>query len=249
MKETKDNFTVQSGQYARYRPTYPPALFIYLASLVNDKTTAWDCGTGNGQVALELSRYFQQVYATDISAAQLEHATRAQNIQYIEGRAEQTAFPNNSFDLITVAQAIHWFDFDAFYKEVRRTIKAGGILAILGYGLLQIDDETDRILGDFYSNTVGPYWDKERKYLDEHYKTIPFPFKELVEPVFENEMEWTLETLAGYLDTWSAVQHYIRAMKQNPVQQVITKLEAIWPAGELKKVHFPILLRVARIEK
>jgi ubiquinone/menaquinone biosynthesis C-methylase UbiE len=124
----KDNFSIQSASYAAYRPSYPVELYNFLLPLVATKKNAWDCGTGNGQVAKVLSGYFVNVYATDISGQQINHAVKKNNIFYSVGEAEKACFGNDMFDMITVAQAIHWFDLDAFYKEVKRTLKPGGLL-------------------------------------------------------------------------------------------------------------------------
>ncbi|MEO6731274.1 MAG: class I SAM-dependent methyltransferase [Ferruginibacter sp.] len=249
MKEAKDNFSDQSEIYARYRPAYPPELYSFLISLVNEKQSAWDCGTGNGQVAMELSNFFEKVYATDLSEEQIKNAVQRDNIFYCVERAEYTSFEDNSFDLIVVAQAIHWFDFNNFYKEANRTAKSDGILAIIGYGLLMVDEETDWIIDDFYKNTIGLHWDKERRYIDEGYQTIPFPFKDIKAPQLINILEWDLEEITGYFKTWSAVQHYVKANNKNPVDFIRAELEKIWPKGTTKKIQFPILIRVAKIEK
>ena len=249
MKETKDNFTKQAGQYAKYRPDYPPALYGFLFSLVSGKHAAWDCGTGNGQVALKLAGFFDSVYASDLSEQQIKNAVQKNNVFYSVERAEASSFDDNSFELITVAQAIHWFDFDSFYKEVNRVIKPKGIFAVIGYGLLEIDQQTDKLIHHFYYNIIGRFWDKERKYIDEHYQTIPFPFNEMEVPLLVNSFEWTLDELTGYLETWSAVQHYIKANKDNPVELLKKDLKEIWPGNETRKIKFPILLRVARIDK
>lgn len=175
-----------SDKYAKYRPTYPNELFDYLKSIVQNKQTAWDCGTGNGQVAFELAKIFDYVFATDISQSQIDNALQADNILYSVQAAEQTNFDNKQFDLIVVAQAIHWFDFDKFYAEVRRTAKEKALFCVIGYGRLQISEPIDNLITDFYTNVIGKYWDKERKYIDENYETIPFPFDEIKAPKFEN---------------------------------------------------------------
>jgi ubiquinone/menaquinone biosynthesis C-methylase UbiE len=242
----KDNFSTQSEQYVKFRPTYPDELYQFLLSLVKTKDAAWDCGTGNGQVAQELSKHFKKVYATDISEKQIKNAIQRENILYKVESAERTSFPDKSFDLITVAQAIHWFDFGAFYKEVERTIKPNGVLAVIGYGLLSIDKDTDKIINRFYHEIVGPYWDKERKYVDEYYRTIPFPFKEIEPPKLYNTYEWNIEHFIGYVETWSAVQHYIKANNQNPVDLIYKDLEQTWGTNAAKAVKFPILLRIGK---
>jgi ubiquinone/menaquinone biosynthesis C-methylase UbiE len=244
----KDNFSAQAQSYAQFRPHYPQEMIAYIASLVTTHTTALDVATGNGQVAVALSAHFDQVFATDISANQLQHATAAPNVFYSEQPAERTTFTDAQFDLITVAQAIHWFDFSAFYKEVYRTLKPKGIFAVLGYGLFNSNPDSDRILRHFYNGIVGPYWDAERRYLDENYTTIPFPFKELEAKKFSNRFTWTFEQLTGYLETWSATRHYITANGTNPVDVIRDELEASWAKGN-KQVDFPLLLRIGMLHK
>ena len=245
----KDNFSSGSDQYAQFRPTYPDALFDYLLTLVPHRQNAWDCGTGNGQVAIVLADHFDHVAATDLSGSQLASALPHQRIDYSVQPAEKTNFPNTYFDLITVAQAIHWFDFDAFYREVDRTIRPGGVLAVIGYDLLRISPAIDAVVDAFYREVVGPYWDKERRYIDEQYRTIPFPAGEIPAPVFVNEVEWSFEHLIGYLGTWSAVKHYQKQNGQDPVALVYPGLKKSWGADVVKKGRFPILLRVARYDR
>ena len=247
MNTPKDNFSSQSNLYARYRPKYPAQLYSFLNSLLITKDLAWDCATGNGQVAKELAAFFEKVYANDISLQQIGNAVKKENIFYSIERAEHTSFPDNYFDLITVAQAIHWFDFDLFYKEVIRTIKPHGIFAVIGYGQLKVEPDIDAVIKHFYTITIGSFWDKERKYIDENYQTIPFPFNEIKAPALNNQFEWTLEELLGYFETWSAVQHFIKANGSNPVELVKTELKKIWQKGSTKKIQFPVLLRVAQI--
>jgi ubiquinone/menaquinone biosynthesis C-methylase UbiE len=243
----KDNFTAHSNQYKKFRPAYPDELYNFLMELVATKHTAWDCGTGNGQLAQGLAKYFKEVYATDISEKQISNAVKENNIFYKVESAEKTSFPNNFFDLITVAQAIHWFNFNAFYSEVKRTIKPGGVLAVTGYGLIKTDEQTDKIINKFYCDLIGSYWDKERKYVDENYQTIPFPFKEIKTPSLINTFQWTFEQLTGYLQTWSAVQHFIKANNKDPVEIIYEELKDAWGNDPIKTIRFPVLLRVAKL--
>ena len=205
---------------------------------------AWDCGTGNGQIAVELARHFQTVFATDISQNQIHHAVQKKNITYKVEPAEHTSFADAMFDLVTVGQAIHWFDFERFYAEVDRTLKPRGIFAVTGYPLLTIDKQTDSIIQHFYEDIVGAYWDDERKYLDEHYRTIPFPYKEIAAPKFSAVYEWSLEQFIGYLHTWSAVQHYKERNGTNPVDTILNDLKTCWNGTRTKTATFPILLRI-----
>lgn len=244
----KDNFSSQSDKYAKFRPHYPVAFFEYLNTIIPNTKNAWDCGTGNGQIAFALSSIFDNVFATDISQSQIDNASQAKNIQYSVQPAEKTDFDNHFFDLIVVAQAIHWFDFDKFYAEVNRTAKKDATLCIVGYGNVKVSPKIDAIVTEFYTNIIGPYWDKERRYIDENYNTIPFPFEEIETPYFENIHQWSLNHFIGYINTWSAVKHYIKENKYNPVERLEINLKAHWKENEIKKVTFPVLLRIARIK-
>ncbi|MDZ7647171.1 MAG: class I SAM-dependent methyltransferase [Cytophagales bacterium] len=179
-----DLFSSHSQQYAEFRPSYPQALYDFIYSHVRTFEIAWDSGTGNGQAARVLSNRFKKVLATDISSKQLEQADKASSISYSIA-VEKTEFANSSIDLITVAQAMHWFDLDKFYQEVNRVAKPDALLAIWGYGLLRIDPAIDSLVTDFYKSVVGPYWNKQRKLIDEAYQAIPFPFNEIETPKFE----------------------------------------------------------------
>jgi SAM-dependent methyltransferase len=243
---SKNNFSSQSDQYAKYRPGYPAAFFEYLNTILTGTQNAWDCGTGNGQVATVLAKMFDTVYATDISQSQLDNAARADNIIYSVQAAEQTDFPDHHFDLVVVAQAIHWFDFEKFYAEVKRTCKENALLIVIGYGILHVSPEIDAVIGRFYKNVIGPYWDKERRYIDEQYLTIRFPFEEIQTPQFSNTYTWTIERLIGYLNTWSAVKHFTRQNGMNPVDDLRKEIAAVWMQEEIE-VSFPLLLRVGRV--
>lgn len=244
----KDNFSTQAAGYARFRPAYPPELIRYLAGLAPARAAAWDCGTGNGQVAVQLADYFDTVWATDISAKQLNEAPEHPRIRYAVEAGEQCSAPDAAFDLIVVAQAIHWFDFDRFYAEVRRVIKPGGILAVLGYNLFSTDSaDLDQVVRHFYTDTVGPYWDPERRHIDNAYRDIPFPFEERPVPEFSMAYRWTFDALTGYLGTWSAVQHYRRERGEDPVEQLVPALREAWGGAGERTVHFPVLLRVGSV--
>lgn len=244
----KDNFSSGSDRYATFRPVYPEALYDFLLPFVPGRQAAWDCGTGNGQVAQVLAGYFDQVYATDISKQQIEQARPHKKIRYSVQSAESTSFPDNTFDLITVAQAIHWFDFEAFYREVNRTLKHRGIIAVTGYGLFRSFPEADRIITNFYHRIIGPFWDPERVYIDEHYQTIPFPFPEIEAPHLYHKVAWDFNHLAGYLGTWSAVKHYQQQKGRDPFGLIYDDLKKCW-GPSARTVKFPVLLRVGRVEK
>ncbi len=241
----KDLFSTHSSSYAAFRPDYPAALYEFILGEVTSRSTAWDCACGNGQVAKDLAPFFDKVYATDHSANQLANAFRKDNIVYSVGRAEHSGFPDQYFDLITVGQALHWFDIVAFSKEVKRVMKPGGILAVWGYSLLNVDEKIDPIINDFYTNVIGAYWDKERKLVDEHYETVAFPFERIATPAFEFSFEWSLAELSGYLTTWSSVQKYIKANGTNPVDKLVERIVPHW-SGK-RKVSFPLFVLMGRV--
>jgi len=242
----KDNFSTGSDLYAKYRPTYPQELYDTLLAKVSERTLALDVGTGNGQVAEELAKYFEKVCATDISSEQIKQALSNPKIEYSVQQAEKTSFGNEAFDLIVVAQAVHWFDFEQFYTEVNRTLKKGGILAIWGYGLVKTFPELDAVIEDFYYNQIGVYWDAERKHIDAAYQSIPFPFTDVETFNFENKILWSSEQIIGYLNTWSAVKHYQKTHQSNPVEAIQEKLEKIIGQNSTFEATFPIFMKVGK---
>jgi len=242
----KDLFSNHANQYAAFRPTYPKELYNFIFSYVKNFGTAWDAGTGNGQVARDLSDHFEKVIATDISAKQLENAYQSDNIFYFQ-TGETIMFSGKRFDLVCVAQAIHWFDREKFYAEVNRVAKREAVVAIWGYGLLSIHSGIDFLIEDFYANIIGPYWDKERKLVDDEYKTISFPFKEIDVPSFSFSFQWTISELQGYLNTWSSVQKYIKENQTNPVEKLIDQIKPLWHRERIE-VKFPLFLRLGRID-
>lgn len=244
---TKDYFSGHSKIYAAFRPTYPTAIYDFIYQHLSNKNTAWDCATGNGQVAKMLAKDFAQVYATDISQQQIAEAATATNILYSVTPAEKTEFQDRQFDLITVGQALHWFDRDAFYNEVKRVLKKDGLIAVWGYANLNINPEVDKLFIDFYDNTVGPYWDNARRLVEQQYKTIDFPFVEIATPKFEIKTQWTLDQFEGYLTSWSATQKFIHANGFNPVENFIQTVRELWKENETKSVTFPVFLRLGKL--
>ncbi|MBI3896712.1 MAG: class I SAM-dependent methyltransferase [Gammaproteobacteria bacterium] len=242
-----DHFSGHAGAYAKYRPDYPPALFDYLATVAPARALAWDVGTGSGQAALGLVPFFQHIVASDPSAEQIEQAQPHPQVTYVVAAAEQSSLPAHSVDLITVAQAIHWFDFARFYAEVRRVLKPDGRLAVFGYGLNEITPAIDAIMLRYYRDIVGPYWPPERRYLDEQYATLPFPFTELRTPSFRLQQSWDLAAFRGYLATWSATQGYLRERGSDPLALIDAALINAWGTPTIaRRVTWPLYLRVGR---
>jgi hypothetical protein len=242
------DFSPQAELYAKYRPRYPSSLIGFILEQTDQKELAWDCATGNGQTAIALAPHFKQVMATDISQEQIDQATRLANIRYSVQPAEGTDLPNDQVDLITVSQALHWFQFDAFYNEVKRVSRAGAVLTAWAYSLFHTSPEIDKLIYQLYVDILGKYWDKERHYVDEKYRTIPFPFSEIATPVFEMKYNWTIQELGGYLNTWSAVQKFNIANKYNPVDEVLRQLQSRVKDQKLEIV-FPLHVRMGRVKK
>lgn len=241
---TKDLFSVQAVDYARYRPSYPNSLLDTVLPFVTNRQVAWDCATGNGQAALLLADHFIRVIATDISEKQLALAKKNEKIDYIICAAEHTPIPANSVDLITVAQAYHWFNFSAFEAEVRRVGKPGSVIAIWAYNLPTTNNSfVNNILEQFYKDITGPYWDPERRYIDEGYTTVPFNYTVTLETQLSINCKWSAKDMAGYLGSWSAVQHFITDKKYHPFKLIADELNRHWKPDEIKPVSFPLFLK------
>lgn len=248
MPSFPDHFSGSAALYASNRPTYPAELFVWLAETTERHERAWDCGTGNGQAAVALAAHFGEVVATDPSHAQLAHATRAERIHYAAMTAEDGALASRSVQLITVAQALHWFKLPRFYAEVARVLVPGGTLAVWTYGLLSISPEIDVLIGSFYRDTLRGYWPQERALVDAGYAGVPFPFAERAAPVFRMTRNWTLTQLSGYLDTWSAVSEFRRVNGENPVGRFVAALEPMWgDRATARRVTWPLELKVGTI--
>lgn len=247
MNTFKDNFSKQAETYQKFRPSYPTELFEFLSSIVGNHDLAWDCGTGNGQSAVSLTKYFENVHATDPSEQQIKNATAHKKIIYKVEAAEKTSLSNNSVDLITVAQAVHWFDFNEFYAEVKRVLKREGVIAIWAYGLPKIDTEIDKMIKNFHDNIVGEFWQEENRLIEKEYTTIPFPFQEIQAPTFSIQKEITLIELIGLLKTWSATQKYIDTYSVNPIDIIENELHQLWDENNSKKMAtWKLILKVGK---
>ncbi len=248
MNPFKDHFSSASDRYAAYRPDYPAALFAWLAGLCAERDLALDCATGNGQAALGLAPHFCRVVATDASAEQIGHAVPHPAIDYRVAPAEASGLPERSVDLVTVAQAAHWFDLPRFYAEAARVLKSGGAIAVWGYGRMLLPGEMDALFQRFYAETVGPYWPPERALIDDAYRSLDFPFTEIQPPAFAIEVEWTLPRLLDYLSTWSAVKRYQAARGRDPLPALLAELRSLWGDPETARaLQWPLFLRAGRV--
>lgn len=245
-----DHFSRQAPHYARYRPRYPRELFAWLSQQSTGHDQAWDVGTGSGQAAIALRPFFKQVTATDPSAAQLAQAVTADGIRYVQASAEASPLSDQSADLITVAQALHWFDLPQFYAEVRRVARPGALLAAWTYQLMEINPAIDRVISHYYKDIIGPYWPQERQLVDAGYQTIDFPFAPVSQPNFYIVLHWALPDVLGYLQTWSATQRYRdQHAGQDPVARIEDELAQAWAEPEQKRqIRWRLPLRCGRVE-
>ncbi|GGI90204.1 class I SAM-dependent methyltransferase [Legionella impletisoli] len=247
MKKIHDLFTQQAALYAQFRPNYPREMLDWIVKQCYEHKSLWDCGTGTGQVAFALADKFDQVIATDVNAAQLAHASHHPKIIYKQTPSEQTDLPNKSIDLITVAQALHWFDHTRFNKEVKRVLKPRGILAVWCYGLVRTNNsELNQIIHTFYTEITAPYWEPERQYIDNKYEDIPIPFTKLKTPSFNIKKYLSKEDLIAYVSTWSAVNTFT---KETGLSLIDTELKPQLEQLTLPKIiecQWPITLIVTR---
>jgi ubiquinone/menaquinone biosynthesis C-methylase UbiE len=244
----KDLFSNHAQDYAQYRPLYPVELFEYLATLTAEHHAVWDCATGNGQVAIALTPYFQTVYATDASQQQIDHAFLHPQVQYQVALAERSPLADHSIDLITVGQAVHWFKFEEFYREVRRVGKVGGAIALFSYGgLAPISDRIDAALQAFMTQ-VQPLWSPEIEYVLQEYRTIPFPFVEIAGAPMRMSADWTVEQLLGFLKSWSATQRYLAKRGDRSLDQWVQAIATAWGNPEqIRQLEWKLFMRIGRL--
>jgi len=243
-----DHFASVSGSYARFRPTYPEQLFAWLASVAPTRQRAWDCATGTGQSACALAEVFELVLASDASASQLAMAKPHPRVLYRQAPAEQSGLESGSMDLVTVAQALHWFDRDRYYREVERVLRPGGVLAAWTYGLARVEAEgVDAILRHFYQEIVGPYWPPEKVLVDNDYRDITLPWTAMATPAFTMESSWNLEQLLGYCASWSATARYVAATGSDPLDRIRPAMQRAWGEPERQyRLRWPLTLKASR---
>jgi ubiquinone/menaquinone biosynthesis C-methylase UbiE len=244
-----DHFSSVAQQYAQSRPTYPDELFDWLASCCAARELAWDVGAGNGQASVALARHFRRVLATDLSAEQIAQAESHERITYRVAPAEHSGLDDRSADIVTVAQALHWFDLDPFHREVRRVLKPAGVFAAWAYGMLEIDGEAvDAAVRHFYDTVAGPYWPAGRRHVENGYAELAFPFKPLPAPALWIRLEWDLPAILGYVRSWSATAR-LRAHEGDAALEAFERqLAGLWgdPAAP-REVHWPITMRAGTL--
>lgn len=241
----KDLFSANAADYARFRPTYPPELFAWLAETSPGTGLALDEGTGSGQAAVGLAAHFDRVIGLDPSADQIAHARPHPRVGYRVAPAERTGLDEGSVDLVLAAQAFHWFRPDEFFAEVGRVLRVGGVLALVTYELSWITPEVDAVVRDLY-RSLDAYWEPERRLVMDGYSTVAVPFPEIDAPEFTMRSRWSLDALIGYLGTWSALRRSAEATGVNPLETVVPALADAWGSVEAREVSWPLAVRAFR---
>ena len=244
----KDHFSATAAAYAAHRPTYPAALTDFLGEIAPPANLAWDAGCGSGQLSVLLADRFSRVIATDASTEQIAHAMPRPHVAYVVARAEACALADGTVDVAVAAQAAHWFDLPAYYAEVWRVGRPGGVVALVSYGLVRVDHVVDLVIDRFYSQVLGPYWPPERRHVDDGYRSLPFPFEEIHVPGLAMRASWTRSDLIGYVETWSAVWGLELAAGPAPLEAFRRELAHAWGAdAAVRPVRWTLSLRIGRL--
>lgn len=247
MSSFADYFSEDAARYAEFRPTYPDAMYEAIRARTPGRRLVWDCATGSGQAAAALARDFETVVGTDGSAEQLARAHRARNIHYLCSLAERPALAPRIADCVTVAQAAHWFDHRAFNAAVREVANTGALVVLWTYGLSRVRREVDAVVDELYSGILGGLWAPERRYVDEGYRSIPFPFEEIPWPTIMMTVEWTLDQFAGYISTWSAVRTYRQRHGSARLEEWGRRLQEAWGEEPARTIRWPMAVRAGYV--
>ena len=240
-----DHFSAVAEGYALYRPRYPRALFDAIAARAARHCLAWDCATGSGQAATGLLEYFEHVVATDASTAQLRGAPAAPRLSLAAARAEAAPLAAGVVDVLTVGQALHWFQLGAFYRETRRVLHADGLIVAWTYDNLRADGEVAEIVDELYQSLTA-YWPEERHLVEARYRDLPFPFSAVERLELAMQETWTLEQLIGYLGTWSAVKRFREQESLDPLQTYSSRLAEAWGEQPCRQVTWPLTVLCGR---
>lgn len=243
----KDHFSRQAAHYAAFRPAYPPALYAWLAASSPARRLAWDAGCGNGQAAVGLADHFERVEASDPSESQIARAWPHPRVRYHVAAESLPALVSGSVDLITVAQALHWFDRDLFAAEARRAAAPGALVAAWTYDLHRVDAAVDAVVDALYRD-LDPWWPPERRHVEDGYAQLTLPGRALAVPAFAMSATWDLEHLLGYLGSWSAVAQCRARTGRDAVAEVRPGLAAAWGEALRERViTWPLKVLASRL--
>lgn len=238
-------FQAGGANYAAHRPTYPPQLAEALASVSPAPRLAVDVGCGSGQLAVLLAEHFDAVEAYDPSESQLSGAEAHPKVRYAVAPAEKLPTADHAADLITAAQAAHWFDRPRFYAEVKRIARPGAVLALITYNNPVGDDAALAPYRALY-DALAPWWRPEREDVETGYANFEFPFEEIGLGVDPIRREWDVTAMSDYVQTWSAFRAAREAGEDALIQRHLKDAEAAWGPGK-RVVEWPIAMRIGRV--
>lgn len=245
--EFADHFGARARLYVEARPRYPQALFHFLAMSSRRTRSAWDCATGNGQAAAALAERFGSVLATDASEEMIAQAAPHPRVRYAVTRCD-TGLAGASVDLVTVAQALHWLDLDAFLREVRRVTAPGGVFAAWCYTKCRVAPDVDAVIDHFHDVVLGPYWPPERRHVEDGYRALALPIDELPAPPMDMVEEWSLRQMLGYIRTWSGVAKLAAARGDEPLAEFESSIASAWgPVDLRRRVRWPLYFRIGQV--
>lgn len=239
-------FDAVAGQYRLFRPHYPKALYAWLASLTGQHEVCVDCGTGNGQAAIEIAPYFQRTIALDSNANQIKHAVLHPLVDYHCLPVEAMEFSENSVDLIISASAAHWFDLPSFYSRCHHLLKFEGYIVLWTYTWPKTDSVAIQAILDEMKRFLDPYWSPQSLLHLNEYKHLPFPFQSIDSPSFQFDIEWDTDQLLNFLATWAAIQEYLQKVDVSFLQTFKKKFQARWPSGGKINFVFPLYMKAGK---
>ena len=228
-------FSDKANLYESSRPTYPKAIYKFLAALCPSNKLAWDSACGNGQAAIGLVEEFSKVYATDVSKEQIANAKKHSQISYAIAPSEKTDLENESCDLVCVAQALHWFNYELFWPEVNRVLKPEGVFVAFGYNWPSINKEVDTAISTSFMKIVEPYWAPQNKLIWNHYNDLEIPFEKIESPDFVMQVNWNLNEFFNFLHTFSAARRCMDAIGTNFFDNTYEHVAGIWGNLEERK--------------
>ena len=246
MSAFKDHFSAVAADYASARPEYPRGLFAWIASIASARGQAWEAGCGSGQATRDLASHFDRVHATDPSAAQIAQAHGPGNVAFAVEPGERCSLPDASADAVCVAQALHWFDRDAFFAECARVLRPGGVLVAWGYQDIIVPPELHAANAALQAEIL-PYWPSERTLIDEAYASFDWPFAPVDVPEFELRAQWTLPRLLGYFSSYSASKRHRDATGRDAVAAHAGTFAQAWgDPQQPRTVQWPLFVHARR---